>query len=122
MHRLIKLFGIIVLTTVIVFSFAGCDNFMQGEPSVRISITSGGGAVMGATFRAQVDGRGWSGDHGFEWFSSSSPTGWGSRIGVGPEITINSPSVRVGDYIHARRFNNGSDEWVVSNRIGPILP
>jgi hypothetical protein len=122
MHKVIKLFGIIALVAVVMPSFVGCE-FFPGEPTVRISVTGAGGAVMGATFRAEADGRGWSGDHGFEWFRSSSPTGWGSRIGVGPGITIRSPDVNVGDYIYARRFNSrDGGSFIESNRIGPILP
>jgi len=118
MKSKIKLFGITVIVMVIGLFFVSCP-FLEDGPSVSIS----GTPVVGEIFTVTSSGRGFSRDHGYEWFRASSPVGWGFRIGVGPEFTIGP--FDVGNYIFARRFNTSTGErgeFIESNRIGPILP
>ncbi|MCL2194314.1 MAG: hypothetical protein FWB78_13085 [Treponema sp.] len=112
----IKQLRLVVFIVVIVLFFTSCP-FVPDDPSVTIS----GSPIVGGRFTVTSSGRGFSSDHGYEWFLSGFPGGIGGIwIGVGPGYTI--MPVDIGSYIFARRFNASRGEFIVSNHIGPILP
>ena len=123
MKNTIKHFGIIAIIAVISFSAVlfSCESGppYDGPPEVSIR----GTAKVGQNFTASSRGEGFDSGHGFEWFYTTSPVGgsWESMPGTG---NLGSTFAVTGSYssryIRARRYNNGTKEYIYSNTIGPI--
>jgi len=117
-----RLIWLAAFAAAIGLSLGGCGPMMDNR-ATPTSVSISGVPRVGEVFTASSSGRGFSDDHGYEWFRSGSPTGWGTGIGFGPELVI-TPSL-VGAYVFARRFSASAGEggaFRESNRIGPILP
>ena len=113
----VKLFGIIPFVFVIMLSMASC------EILTPIAVSISGTPRVGQTITATSTGRGFDGNHGYEWSTSSSASGgwgyWTTGHGAGGSQCTVSGSI--GNYIQARRYNKSTADYVYSNTIGPIL-
>ena len=117
-----RFFICIALVLIAGFLFIGC---VEMDPRVGTVEISGSGNI-GSTLTASSRGGGFSGNHGYEWGSASSPGSTSfNRInnGVsgsdGSQLTITSTSL-VGTYITARRWNDRDGAYVYSKSLGPI--
>ena len=144
MKNMIKMFGIIAFIALIGFMMAACGNpgvpSAEGGEYINGNGNNGNGNIGGATIKISgtpklmmkliaTSGSNFSGNYEWNYASSANPLGWlplslyeDYHNGVNRSeftIPIENPDL-LGKYIVATRRNHMTNDYILSNIIGPI--